>query len=60
MTYSIYIEFTDSTYKVIKRRASSEQDAERLAIDYANRLDRDIYFIELEELTAWAQPNFWF
>jgi hypothetical protein len=52
MTYSIYIEFTDSTYKVIKRRASSEQDAERLAIDYANRLDRDIYFIELEELTA--------
>ena len=52
MTYSIYIEFTDNTYKVIKRRASSEQDAERLAIDYANRLDRDIYFIELEELTA--------
>jgi len=52
MTYSIYIEFTDNTYKVIKRRAASEQDAERLAIDYAGSLDRNIYFIELEELTA--------
>ena len=47
MTYSIYIEFTDNTYKVIKRKADNETAAEYLAIEYANKLDKDIYFIEL-------------
>ena len=46
MTYSIYIEFTNDTYKVIKRKCKSEQEAERIALDYANKLDLEIYWIE--------------
>jgi hypothetical protein len=46
MPYSIYIEFTDNTYKIITRKCANDQEAEALAIRYANDLDREIYFIE--------------
>jgi hypothetical protein len=51
-TYSIYIEFTNDTYATIKCRCDDEAHAEKRAIEYANTMDRDIYFIEIDPINA--------
>jgi hypothetical protein len=48
--YSVYIEFTNDTYSVIKCQCENDKQAERMAIDYANDKDQDIYFIEVERV----------
>jgi hypothetical protein len=45
-TYSIYIEYTDTTYDIITRQCSGDQDAEFKAISHAEDQDQEIYFIE--------------
>jgi hypothetical protein len=51
-TYSIYIEFTNDTYSVIKCKCDNESHAEKRAIEYAEIMERDIYFIEVEPINA--------
>jgi hypothetical protein len=51
-TYSIYIEFTDDTYATIKCQCNDDSHAEKRAIEHANTMERDIYFIEVEPINA--------
>ena len=51
-TYSIYIEFTNDTYATLKCQCDDESHAEKRAIEYANTMDREIYFIEVEPINA--------
>jgi hypothetical protein len=45
-TYSIYIEYTDSTYEVIKRKCVDDWQAMNKADQHAESKDKEIYFID--------------